>query len=335
MHIALLHNAVPPDASAADRDVLVQVDVVSAALKSLGHTWVTIPCTLDLELARQALRDARPEVIFNLVESLGGSDWLMLAATTLLDTLGVPYTGSPTEAILLTTHKVLAKDRLLQAGLPTPAWTVAKRRTADKNCDCLQSPLRAPYLVKTVREHASFGLDEDSVTLKDDQVSVAQRLQERIAQLGCPCFAEAYIDGREFNLSVLGGPNGPEVLPPAEIDFSSFPAHKPRVVGQRAKWEETSFEFVNTVRKFEYPPSDDPLLARLTSIARDCWDLFGLRGWARVDFRVDEAGEPWVLEINTNPCLSPDAGFAAAVDRAGLSFADAIARILADALQPA
>ena len=344
MLVAVLHNAVAPDASAADRDVLIQVDVVIAALKALGHRWAIIPCTLDLDDAREKLREARPAVIFNLVESLGGSDWLMLSAMAMLDTLGIPYTGSPTESMLLTTHKLLAKERLRQAGLPTPDWaTVGREMGRRPSCsrrlvsgrgehgDSPQDTLRPPYLVKTVREHASFGLDEESVFLKDDGIDVADRLQERTAQLARPCFAEAFVDGREFNLSVLGGRNGAEVLPPAEIDFSSFPADKPRVVGQRAKWEAESFEFVNTVRRFEYPPSDAPLLVRLTSIARDCWDLFGLRGWARVDFRVDTAGNPWVLEINANPCLSPDAGFAAAADRAGLSFADAVARILADA----
>ena len=153
----------------------------------------------------------------------------------------------------------------------------------------------------------------------------------RAERLGGEVFAEAYIAGREFNLSVLAGPDGPEVLPPAEIHFVDYPDDRPRIVGYRAKWDSDSFEYHHTPRSFDFPPPDAPLLAELCRLARACWDLFGLRGYARVDFRVDETGQPWVLEINANPCLSPDAGFGAAAERAGLSFPAVIARILADA----
>ena len=158
-------------------------------------------------------------------------------------------------------------------------------------------------------------------------------LRESAGRLRRPCFAERYVEGREFNLSVLAGPEGPEVLPPAEIDFSAFPPGEPRIVGNRAKWDAGSFVFQNTPHLFEFPPSDQPLLERLSRLAREAWHLFRLGGYARVDFRVDEAGEPWILEINANPCLSPDAGFAAALIQASIPFPQAIARILEDALR--
>ena len=129
----------------------------------------------------------------------------------------------------------------------------------------------------------------------------------------------------------MAGSSGPEVLPPAEIDFSAFPPDKPRIVGYRAKWEETAFEFANTPRQFDFATSEQPLLERLCVLARACWPLFGLRGYVRGDFRVDTGGCPWILEINTNPCLSPDGGFAAAIARAGIGFDQAIARIVQDA----
>ena len=101
-------------------------------------------------------------------------------------------------------------------------------------------------------------------------------------------------------------------------------------VGYRAKWDEGSFEYGSTPRSFDFPPDDAALLATLKRLSLACWEIFGLRGYARVDFRVDAEGKPWVLEINTNPCLSPDAGFMAAAGRAGLSRNDVVRRIIAD-----
>jgi D-alanine-D-alanine ligase len=153
-------------------------------------------------------------------------------------------------------------------------------------------------------------------------------MEARREMLGGACLAEVYIDGREFNLSLLAGEEGPEVLPPAEIRFDAYPPGKIRVVGYRSKWEEGSFEFANTPRTFAFTGKDEPLLAHLKELALACWNLFDLAGYARVDFRVDHQGRPWILEVNTNPCLSPDAGFFAAARQAGLAFPQVIARII-------
>ena len=152
--------------------------------------------------------------------------------------------------------------------------------------------------------------------------------------MGGPCFAEQYIEGREFNLGLLAGPDDPAVLPPAEIVFANFPPGMARIVDYQAKWEVDSFACRHTLRRTEFAAADRPLLDALDRIARQCWQIFHLAGYARVDFRVDQEGRPWVLEVNANPCLSPDAGFAAALERAAIPFAEAVARIVAEALKP-
>jgi len=154
-------------------------------------------------------------------------------------------------------------------------------------------------------------------------------LKNRVNQCGGSWFAEKYINGREFNLSLLAGADGsPHVLPPAEILFEGYNNGKPRIVGYRAKWNEDSYEYHHTPRSFNFPAFDESLLIRLKEMAIKCWHLFGLRGYARVDFRVDEKGKPFILEVNINPCLSPDAGYAAALAQAGISYTEAIERIL-------
>jgi D-alanine-D-alanine ligase len=152
---------------------------------------------------------------------------------------------------------------------------------------------------------------------------------ERRESLGGECFAEAYIEGREFNVSLLGDASGVEVLPIAEMCFDKYET-RPKVLGYDAKWTEGSFAYEHTARTFEVAPEDKDLVRQLSRIAIKCWKLFRLRGYARVDFRVDAQGEPYVLEVNANPCISPDGGFIAAASQARISYDNIISRIIAD-----
>lgn len=328
MKIAILHNAVAESDSASDRDVLVQAAAVDQALQHLGHATRRIPCTLDLESLEESLTFDRPQLVFNLVESLGGSDRLAHLAARLLDDLDLLYTGTPAEALHLTNNKPAAKQRMREAGLPTPAWATVSSRAAVGS-----EPLLAPpYIIKAVWEHASVGLDDHAVVKSGDGSTLAAQIESRARQLGVACFAEQFVEGREFNLALIAGGPAPHVLPPAEIDFSKFPAGKPHIVGYAAKWDDGAFEFEHTPRRFDFPASDAPLIDMLRSLALECWRLFQLRGYARVDFRVDRQGRPWILEVNANPCLSPEAGFAAALARAEVPLARAVDWILEDAL---
>lgn len=317
MRVTIVHQLVPPDAPADERDVLDQVAAVRAALESLGHAVAVLPCTTDLGNLWRKLTLQVPDAVFNLVESLDGSGRLLHLAPALWETHGLPFTGCSADALYLTTHKLLAKERMAAAGLPTPAWVADGSAHGDDGA-------RGDWIVKSVWEHASIGLDDGSIARSKTAAEVA-------ATLRSGWFAERFVDGREFNLSVLAGPRGPEVLPPAEIVFVDYPADKPKIVGYDAKWSEGSFEHGHTVRRFADRGADGALLARLEQLALRCWQAFGLAGCARVDFRVDERGEPWILEVNANPCLSPDGGFAAACQQAGIPYAGAVARILADA----
>ncbi|MCX5824374.1 MAG: D-alanine--D-alanine ligase [Deltaproteobacteria bacterium] len=321
MRIAVIHGEVGAGAGRDEQDVLTQVDFVSRGLAALGHEPVAVPASLNLEAVARTLTDLQPAIVFNLVETLAGKGSLIHIVPALLDVLKIPYTGAGTEAMLLTSNKLIAKRWLAATGLPTPAWFTASEMREEFR-------IEGPWLIKSVWEHASIGLDEDSVFFGADRKRLLAEMDTRCEALGGACLAEAYIDGREFNLSLLAGEGGPEVLPPAEIRFDSYPPGKVRVVGYRSKWEEGTFEFANTPRTFQFPAQDAPLLSQLKELARTCWKIFALQGYARVDFRVDGTGRPWILEVNANPCLSPDAGFSAATLRAGLTFPDVLCRII-------
>jgi len=324
MNILILHQFVADDADVSERDVLVQTEAVCKAVKRLGHRPRVRACTLNLPKVQRELTDRRPDCVFNLVESLDGSDRLMPLVPLLLERLQIPYTGSSAASIVQSSDKLTAKRLLRAAGLPTPAWS--------DGAHVPEELLRQPVIVKAIHEHASFGLDDTSIQTFNSASQLREFLDDRQVVTGQPHFAERFIAGREFNVSLLAGSRGPVVLPPAEIDFTFLPPNSSPIVGYAAKWDENSAEYVGTPRRFDFSEADGPLIGELQQLCRDCWKLFGLNGYARVDFRVDDHGRPWVLEINVNPCLSPDAGFAAALEVAGLSYDAAVKKILQDGM---
>lgn len=313
----VLHGAVPPDAAPDELDVLIEVQSVSAALERLDYAVEALPLTLDLQAAHAELRARSPALVFNLVESVNGSGRLAPLGAMLLEDLGLPYTGTSQTGLFASSSKLLAKRFLSLDNIATPAW-------------CLndEAPPAAGerWITKSVWEHASIGIDDDSIVEAHDLHTALSARHERF---GGEWFAEAFIEGREFNIALIDSADGPQVLPPAEIRFVEFPAHKPHIVGYKAKWSSESFEYSHTQRSFEFAQAEQPLLDELENIARRCWLLFEIRGYARVDFRVDQSNRPLVLEVNANPCLAPDAGFVAAARQAGMSYDEIIARIIA------
>ncbi len=333
MRVAFLYNRAAEDPAQIADDDRPEHSPLVAALGRLGHTATPIACTLDFDAVRRQIERDKPDVAFNRVESLGGSDGMIAAVALLLDTMRIPYTGCPTDALVATASKLAVKRRLLQAGLPTPEWIEADFGLRISDCgltdrlDNPQSEIRNPqFIIKSVYEHASFQMDDTSVVGPAESGRIARLVRRRSDETGRPFFAERFIDGREFNLSLVG--DEPTVLPPAEIDFSAFLGRKPRIVGHGAKWDRESFEFHHTPRRFDFPNDDGPLLRRLRELAVACWRLFGLRGYARVDFRCDSTGRPWILEINANPCLAPASGFAASLEEAGIGYDEGIRQIL-------
>jgi D-alanine-D-alanine ligase len=326
VRVTILHDAVSPDAAPDALDLLHQVEAVEAALLGLGHAVTRLPCDLDLARVERALRAAPPDLVFNLVEGLAGTARLLSAPASLLETLGLAFTGSRPEPLFVTTQKLLAKARLADAGLPTPWWSGGPRARSP-------APFRpGRHIVKSVWEHASLGLGDDAVLEVSTEAALDRAIAARGPALGGRAFGEAFVEGRELNVGLLARADGrPEVLPVAEILFEDFPAEKPRIVGYASKWLEDSFEYHHTPRRLAFGPGDAPLLDRVRALALACWERFDLEGYARVDFRVDAAGAPWILEVNANPCLAPDAGFAVMVEAAGESYAGAVARVVAAA----
>lgn len=312
------------------QDALVQARAVGDALGSLGHETARFEAGLDFSALLGELAAFGAEGVFNLVESLEGKGSLIHLPPHLWEARGIPFTGAGAGAMGATSNKTAAKVLMEANHLPTPEWAGPWPGSPFQKA-VPENPVPGPWIVKSQWEHASIGLNGESLFTPENGREIASRAAAASLEHGGAFFAERFVDGREFNLSVLAGKHGPRVLPPAEILFEGFGPDRAKIVDYAAKWDESSFAYSHTPRRFDFPESDRGLLDRLSALAFSCWKVFNLAGYARVDFRVDPENRPFILEVNANPCLSPDAGFAAALERAGIPYTGAIGAILADA----
>jgi D-alanine-D-alanine ligase len=322
MRVLVLHSDVPPDAPPDDQDTLLQAVAIESTLAELGHessraVFTPDPCALEALIAREC-----PDLVFNLVEVVWGRGLYAALAPQMLSQLGVPFTGGKGAAITVCGDKILSKRLLKGAGLPTPDWSEPPH---------WQDIGEGRWIVKSVSEDASLGLDDEAVVVGRD--AVVARAQSSAARHGGRWFAEKYIEGREFNVALIERDGAPYILPIGEMTFDQWDESRPRIIGYAAKWDEAAADYRDTTRVFMWGEHEPALHERLERLSKDCWALFGLTGYARVDFRVDLQGQPYILEINPNPCLEPNAGVAAAAEQANRPYSALIDDIVRAALQ--
>lgn len=317
--VPVLHaaTAVRPD----EVDTLVAADEVARALTRLGYQTGIIALDLNLSVL-DALVDRKPRAAFNLVEAIRGDDRLIAIVPALLEHLNIAFTGGTADAFTATNSKRRAKQLMQAAGLPTPDWS-----SHGAGLDPA-----ARYIIKADTQHGSLGMDAGSVVLGAD---CAKAIAASVTRHATCFFAERFVAGREFNVALIAGDADPRVLPIQEITFEDFDHDQPRIVGYAAKWDPGSRAYHTTPRKFGIEQSEPRLASTLTTLAVSAWHALQLTGYARVDFRVDETGQPFILEVNVNPAISSDAGLAAAAREAGMDYDDLVGRLVDEAVQRA
>jgi D-alanine-D-alanine ligase len=314
-----------PQDMLAEQDVIACAQAVADALQTAGYQVVQVPIHTDVELTLAPYPPTR-WVVFNLGEGLEGRLFEEARIAWALEAMGYRFTGSRGDVLALSTHKAQAKALLAASGVATPSWQLF--RHPDEVDVVNAAALPFPLIVKPVAEDASIGVGPDAV------VRTAWALRERVAYVveryRQAAVAEAFVAGREFTVALWGDP--PEALPLAEVDFNAFADPYARIVSFAAKWEESSFEYHHT--PVLCPAPVDPALgAHIEATARRAWSAIGCLGYARVDIRVSDEEIPYVVEVNCNPDLAPDAGFYRAARAAGYDYEDMVVRILKLALR--
>lgn len=304
----------------AEEDVLREVEAVSGAIEKLGHKVDRVSVTDDVPRFFDEISSRYVDVVFNLCERLRDDSWGEVLMAHILERMEISFTGSDPKALWLGLHKDKSKAVLSLFGIRTPSFKIFT--TGKESSDGLNFPL----IVKPNLEDGSLGIDSKSVVW--DIESLQKKVRATIKEFKRPVIVEEYIDGREFNVSILGD----KVIAIGEVEFSGLPEGKPRVVSYRAKWDRESDEYKGT--STICPANlDRKTENRIKDIALKAFRAIGCRDYARVDMRMDSLKRIYVIEVNPNPDISPDSGFSRALKAAGLSYEAFVDRVIGFALQ--
>lgn len=305
--------------------VIEEREDIARALQASGFKTSIFNVDGDISRLINFLKEEQPDVIFNLCESVGNVAIHEMHIAGIYDLMGIPYTGSDALTLGTALSKVRVKEILLYNGLPTPRFQLFKsavRMTLDES-------MTFPMIVKPSREDASIGIEPGSVVY--NLTELKKRVRHVIEQHDQPALVEEYIDGRELNVGILGN-RKPAVFPISEIDMTTLPKHLPRIITYNAKWMKGTDEYEHTkgVCPALLPPQ---LETEIKAMALAAYQLLGCRDYARVDFRLSKDHKPYILEVNPNPDISDEAGFARSSRAYGLKFEDLAAKIVESALE--
>jgi D-alanine-D-alanine ligase len=322
MNITVLAGLESDDPKSYD----IVVGQVASALRKRGHRASILGVHNDLKKLVSGFSRRKPDLVFNLLESFGENLGGDVAVAGVLDLLGLRYTGGGPGELYLRQDKGLAKKVFAFEGILYPHYAVfsqnADFETAGK--------LRMPLFVKPLTADASIGIDGDS--LVRDSTSLMKRVIAIHEKVKDSALVEEYIEGREFYVGVLGN-REPIAFPPIEMDFSGLPEGLPHILGSKAKWSKNSVEYKGTKSVLADIP--DELRAKLQKAALDAYRALRVRDYGRVDLRLTETGDIYVIEVNANCYLEQSGEFATAGAAAGIEYPDLVDRIVELALERA
>lgn len=328
--VAVLYNLLERLEKGEEKDFLAEAAIVEEigaieeGLRSNGYQFYVLAVRDEIESVIHWLERIRPDVVFNLCESVYGDARLEMTIPALLDLLRIPYTGSSALTLGLCQDKGKVKDILSSHGILTPKYRVFEREVGVLKGHAF------PMIVKPLHEDGSLGISKESVVQSDEELN--RQVRYVIEKYRQPALVEEYIEGRELNVGMMEAEGKVEVLPISEIDYSEFPAGIPKICSYEAKWVQDSPEYQKS-KPICPAPLEWVLQKQVEHLATRVFKLFGCRDYARVDMRIDRDGKIYILEVNPNPDISPPSGMARAVKAKGMSYSEFIGKVVERALQ--
>jgi D-alanine-D-alanine ligase len=323
--LALVHqHLMPPEAVEEGTDITAEpwrteYDVIST-LRGMGHEVQPLRVHDDLGEIRRMVTEWKPHIAFNLLEGFDDVTIFDQNVVSHLELLKLSYTGCNPRGLLLARDKSLSKKLLAYHRIPVPEFEVFRSGRPIRRPKRLQFPL----MVKSLTQEASVGISQASVVDSDE------KLKERVTfiheSIGTTALAEQYIDGRELYVGIFGN-QALQVLPVWELFFTNMPEGSKRIATDRVKW---SVKYQKKYGIDSGPARDLPeaTSAAIQHLCKRAYRALELSGYARIDLRMDDAGNVWVLEANPNPQIARGEDFAASAEKVGLSYETVLQRIL-------
>lgn len=330
-HVVLIYNSLPPAApeSADDRggmtDLKVMMRRMARVMRTLGHRVTVLPLAQDLWAFQRRLRHLKPDVVFNQYDDTVHGALYEMRVAAMVRLMGFPLTGSSALALGLSRYKYMAASLLQGAGIPIPPNT----RMLERIGDTARFRWQFPVIVQASQEHAGIGLDRESVV--HNRKALRAKVKHILEEYRQPALVQRFLPGREFNVGILGG-RRPTILPLSEVCYNALPPDIPPIMSYAAKWLENTVEYKST--SVVCPAVVDPRLARrLGQVSLRAFRAVNGWGYGRVDIRLDERGEPRVLEVNCNPSLDEDVALARSASAANISYPELLQSIIKAALE--
>ena len=301
-----------------------EYEIMAAKLRKAGINAYTLNIKDDIQTILKDIKKNKPDIIFNFVEIYKEDARNEMNIVSLLELLGMPFTGAPPMALANCQSQIFTKRLLNALSIKTPRFTILKRIPK-----AYRHGLKYPLIVKPAYEDASVGIENESI------VENVEKLKERTEYIfkyfAQPALIEEFIEGRELNVAILGDKN-PRALPISEIDFSEMPDHLHNIVSYQAKWDPYHESYHKTI------PICPALLpveveTKAKEIALKAFKIMGCRDYARIDIRLGKNNNLYVLEVNPNPDLTESAGFMRSAEAAGYNYTTALKKIINLALK--
>jgi D-alanine-D-alanine ligase len=323
--LALVHrHLIPPDTIEEGADITAapwrtEYDVIST-LRAMGHEVKALGVHDDLGEIRRLATEWKPHIAFNLLEGFDDITIFDQNVVSHLELLKLSYTGCNPRGMLLARDKALSKKLLAYHRIRVPEFEVVRMGRP------IRRPKRLPFplIVKSLTQEASIGISQASVVDSDD------KLKERVVfiheSIGTAALVEQYIEGRELYVGILGN-QSLQAMPVWELFFTNMPEGARRIATDRVKWS-VKYQKKYGIDSGQIRDLPDSKAEEIQHLCKRTFRALELSGYARIDLRLDDAGNAWILEANPNPQIARGEDFAASAEKVGLSYETVLQRII-------